>query len=221
MTSDPEDKRPGLVVFDFDATITYCDSFLPFLRFHAGRVGFWRRMLGLMPNFAAWKRGKLDREELKDITVNSFFAGLPEAEFKQAAQRYAHKHDRHLLNIKARKALRRHVDRGDEVVIVTASPEEMVRPFAETFGVEVIGTKLTTNEGVLTGHLGSPNCRGPEKIVRLTEYFGERGQALKAAYGDSGGDREILAASEDPHYRDFRGPLFRLRALWVLFRLLV
>jgi len=219
VATTPDD--PNLVVFDFDATITFCDSFLPFLRFQAGRMVFWRHMLALGPDFIAWQRGKLSREVIKEKTCIRFLAGMPETEFRQNAMRYALKHDRRLLNIKARKQLRRHVDAGDEVVIVTASPEDMVRPFAETFGIEVIGTKLSTKDGVLTGRLGSPNCRGPEKIIRLTERYGQRGQVLKAAYGDSGGDTEILAAAEDPHYRDFRGPLFGLRSYWVLFRLLV
>lgn len=219
--SEEKTSTPSLVVFDFDATITWCDSFLPFLRFHAGRRGFWRRMRGLAPDFLAWRRGRLSRGEMKEKTCLAFFKDLPETEFRHSAQQYALKHDRHLLNILARRKLRRHLDRGDEVMIVTASPEEMVRPFAETFAVGVLGTKLETSDGVLTGYLASPNCRGSEKIVRLIEHFGTRGQALKAAYGDSGGDREILAAAQDPHYRDFRGPLFRLQAAWVLFRLLV
>ncbi|HEY8003478.1 MAG TPA: haloacid dehalogenase-like hydrolase, partial [Phenylobacterium sp.] len=58
--------------------------------------------------------------------------------------------------------------------------------------------------GRATGGFATPNCRGPEKVVRLKAAFGD-GLALKAAYGDTSGDREMLALAEIQGYRVFEG----------------
>ncbi|MGZ3305072.1 MAG: HAD-IB family hydrolase, partial [Asticcacaulis sp.] len=47
-------------------------------------------------------------------------------------------------------------------------------------------------------------CRGEEKMRRLREVFGD-GLDLDLAYGDTSGDREMLAAAKTGHYRVFAG----------------
>jgi phosphatidylglycerophosphatase C len=90
------------------------------------------------------------------------------------------------------------------LVIVTASPTIVVRPFAEILGAdELIGTELAyDDQDRVTGAFATPNCRGPEKVVRLEARFG-RGLRLEAAYGDTAGDREMLAIADNPGYRVF------------------
>ena len=50
----------------------------------------------------------------------------------------------------------------------------------------------------------SPNCRGPEKVVRMKQAFGDHFR-LKAAYGDTTGDREMIAMAETSGYQIFKG----------------
>ena len=54
------------------------------------------------------------------------------------------------------------------------------------------------SDGRLTGRLLGANCRGPEKLRRLHDWFGGAPATLWA-YGDSAGDRELLAAAHHPH----------------------
>jgi phosphatidylglycerophosphatase C len=56
----------------------------------------------------------------------------------------------------------------------------------------------------LTGDLDGANCRGPEKVRRLHQVFGPDMQ-LAEAYGDTRGDREMLAAAASGHMRLFKG----------------
>ena len=48
------------------------------------------------------------------------------------------------------------------------------------------------------------NCRGPEKVRRLQAEFGDKVR-LDAAYGDSDGDREMLAIAEEAGLKVFQG----------------
>ena len=62
----------------------------------------------------------------------------------------------------------------------------------------MLATRLEVDaDDRLTGRLIGANCRGPEKVVRLREWRGEA-LAVAFAYGDSDGDREMLALAATP-----------------------
>jgi phosphatidylglycerophosphatase C len=69
-----------------------------------------------------------------------------------------------------------------------------VAPFAARLGADrLLGTRLVLDaEDRIVGALHGRNCRGAEKVSRLEEAFGP-GLRLAAAYGDSAGDREMVA----------------------------
>jgi phosphatidylglycerophosphatase C len=104
-----------------------------------------------------------------------------------------------------------HVDQGHRVVIVSASYEQYVQVVADHLGLHgVIATKLEVGlDGRLTGRLDGPNCRAAEKVRRLDEWLVSNGLTRESvelwAYGDSSGDRELLAAADHPIWA--KGPL--------------
>ena len=59
----------------------------------------------------------------------------------------------------------------------------------------MLATRLEVDEaGLLTGRLAGANCRGPEKVARLRAWRGDT-LVVAYAYGDSAGDREMLAVA--------------------------
>jgi phosphatidylglycerophosphatase C len=94
--------------------------------------------------------------------------------------------------------------RGAERVIVTASPETLVAAFGRRLGADrLIGTRLAFDaEDRAAGGFDGVNCRGPEKVRRLEAVYGP-GVRLAAAYGDTAGDREMLAIAAETGYRVF------------------
>ena len=91
------------------------------------------------------------------------------------------------------------------MVIVTASPDIIVQPFARGLGADhLIATRLAfDSEDRVAGMFDGRNCRGPEKVTRLQAVFGPD-LRLRAAYGDTSGDREMLKIAEEPGYRVFK-----------------
>jgi phosphoserine phosphatase len=67
---------------------------------------------------------------------------------------------------------------------------------------DVIGSRLGIADTVHTGDLALPNCYGAEKSRRLSDLLGEREAYTLYAYGDSTGDRELLAMADFAYYRD-------------------
>jgi phosphatidylglycerophosphatase C len=146
-----------------------------------------------------------DRGRLKASLVAEFLAGRPIVELEADAERFAEIMAPRLFRPDALATWRDWGERGAFRVIVTASPDVIVAPFARRLGAEaLLGTRLGVDaRGRITGALDGLNCRGTEKVVRLKTAFGEDVR-LAAAYGDTAGDREMLAIAEVRGYRVFK-----------------
>ena len=68
---------------------------------------------------------------------------------------------------------------------------------------EVCGSKLEIIKERLTGRLVGKNCWGPEKVARLEACVGALSSVCLYAYGDTRGDRELLAAATYSNFRAF------------------
>ncbi|HKR89762.1 MAG TPA: HAD-IB family hydrolase [Phenylobacterium sp.] len=193
----------AIVAFDFDGTLTIRDSFTAFLRWRAGPI---RHALGMARLAPAALRYLIDRDRgrIKAAAVREFLAGLTRDELRRAAESFAAEQSAAMFRPDALQTWRDWRDRGASMVIVTASPSDVVRPFAERLQAEaLIGTELAFDaQDRLTGGFVTPNCRGPEKVARLEARFGA-GVRLAAAYGDTGGDREMLAIAETAGFQVF------------------
>jgi phosphatidylglycerophosphatase C len=195
---------PSLAAFDFDGTLTARDCFRAFLAWRFDTFRLASGLLRLTPAFLRYARNQ-DRGRLKASLVAEFLAGRSIVELEADAERFAELMAPRLLRPDALAAWRDWGERGACRVIVTASPEGIVGPFARRLGADrLLGTRLAVDaRGRITGALDGPNCRGPEKVVRLKAAFGEDVR-LAAAYGDTAGDREMLAIAEVRGYRVFK-----------------
>ena len=94
-----------------------------------------------------------------------------------------------------------HLSSGDEVWLVTASPEDFANLIAERLGFTgAIGTKAEIKDGQYTGNLNGKLLHGKEKAIAITELTKARGITLKdcCAYSDSHNDLPLLSAVGHP-----------------------
>ncbi|WGF87094.1 HAD family hydrolase [Marinivivus vitaminiproducens] len=202
-TSSPS-SRPALAAFDFDGTLTWCDTLLPFLRHAVGARRFWQGFGRLVPVLAAYRLGLMHNERAKVRVLAHYLVGWSEERLAVAARSFVAGPLEEMINGRAIEKLRWHQAAGHEVVIVSASPEFYIRPWAERLGVAaVLGTRLEMEHGRFTGRLSGANCYGPEKLRRLTRHFERLEDTDLFAYGDSRGDHDLLAAAQQRFYRTF------------------
>ena len=197
--------QPPLVAFDFDGTLTTKDSFTAFLRWRAGPVRYALGLVKLLPGVLAYLVHR-DRGRIKAQAVGEFLMGLSREDLEAEARTFAEIQAPKLLRPDALAAWRRWRAEGARLVIVSASPEFVVAPFAEKLGADrLIATEMAYDaQGRVAGAFAGRNCRGPEKIARLKAAFGPD-VVLKAAYGDTSGDREMLAMAEIKGFQVFKG----------------
>ena len=200
----PPQKDQPIVAFDFDGTLTIRDSFTQFLRWRAGPGGWALGLVRMARATAAYARDR-DRGAIKAASVRIFLGGVTRAELEADAAKFADATWDRFMRPDALKVWEDWGARGAHRVIVTASPEITVAPFARRLGAEgLLGTHLTfDDQDRVTGAFASPNCRGEEKVRRLREAFGYDVR-LDAAYGDTSGDTEMLAIAKTQGYRVFR-----------------
>jgi phosphatidylglycerophosphatase C len=200
----PEPYR-SLVAFDFDGTLTWRDSFRAFLAWRFGRARYGLGLARLASPALAFARDR-DRGRLKAAMVREFLSGQTRAELVAQADTFAAAHARRLFRPDAIRCWKQWQKQNARLLIVTASPEILVAPFAHGLGAEgVVGTRLAFSaDDVATGELDGPNCRGSEKVARLRALFGDDVR-LDAAYGDSDGDKQMLAIADEPGMKLFSG----------------
>ena len=198
------DLRP-ITAFDFDGTLTARDSFTAFLRW---RTDGWRWALGLLrlAPAAAIYLATRDRGRLKATSVRVFLSGASRAALERQAAAFAADQADRLFRPDALDRWAAHRAAGDRLEIITASTEEGVAPFAAQLGADaLIGSRLAWNaDGRAGAGLDGPNCRGPEKVRRLKARFGPEVE-IGDAYGDTSGDRDMLAMARSGHMKLFTG----------------
>ncbi|MGZ8407676.1 MAG: HAD-IB family hydrolase [Caulobacteraceae bacterium] len=199
----PPAKGAPIVAFDFDGTLTIRDSFTEFLRWRAGPGAWALGLVKLAPALATYARDR-DRGAIKAASVREFMRGAERGALQADAQRFADRIWPRFMRPDALACWNAWGERGAHRVIVTASPETTVAPFARRLGAEaLLGTPLVFDaDGRVTGAFAGPNCRGEEKVRRLRAAYGADIR-LAAAYGDTSGDTEMLAIADEPGFRVF------------------
>jgi HAD superfamily phosphoserine phosphatase-like hydrolase len=97
-----------------------------------------------------------------------------------------------------------HQKEGHRIVIVSASMKCWLDAWCKNNHIELISTKLEVIDGKLSGKFATKNCHGIEKANRIREMFDLGNYDHIYAYGDSSGDREMLALADESFYKPFR-----------------
>jgi len=200
-----EPGAPVVAIFDFDGTLTRSDTLLPFLLFLAGP---WRLAVGAAsaaPSLVGYAAGMVRNDAAKERLLTFMLGGRTLSSVIETAQRFAVERIPGLLRPEAMARVRWHMDRGHRCIIASASLELYIRPWAIRAGFSDV---LATRMGVdiadrLTGRFDGCNCYGAVKVKRMRTLLTSTTRHEIHAYGDSRGDRELLACADFAYYRRF------------------
>lgn len=191
----------GVAAFDFDGTLIKGDSFLPFLVGAVGLPRFAATVVASLPSTAAaYRRGR--RDAVKAVLVRRLLRGYPAGRLDELGRSYGAQLATRILPFMAER-IAWHRDQGHRLVIVSASLEVYLREAGRALRFdEVLATRLEVGaDGRLTGRLSGANVRGEEKSARLRAWLADALPGVACplwAYGDSDGDRQLLAMADHP-----------------------
>jgi phosphatidylglycerophosphatase C len=190
-----------LALFDFDGTLTTRDSLMPFLRHVVGTPRFVAGMAALSVPLLTYALGYMRNDVAKQRVIGHFLGGRERAEIEAAGREFARDHLPGLLRASTLAALHAHQEGGDTCVLVSASLDVYLQPWADQHGLDAVlctGLEINPQQRV-TGRLIPANCYGPEKARRIREWLDGRQPSHISAYGDSHGDTEMFALADTVH----------------------
>ena len=196
----------NLTLFDLDGTLIPHDSDHAFGSFMVD-IGWadgeaWRRRNDEF--FAEYQAGVLNLDAYIDFAT-SVWRSRPLEEALAARQRFMDEVMQPMLTETAQALVRRHIDAGDLVAVVTATNEFVTTPIAAAFGVEhLIAVKLQRDAaGLYTGAIdGVPSFKAG-KIKRVDDWLAGLGRQWAdfervTFYSDSTNDLPLLERVSRP-----------------------
>jgi HAD superfamily hydrolase (TIGR01490 family) len=195
----------SIAFFDFDGTITRKDTMLEFIRFSKGDTAYYAGMLLLSPWLLAMKAALVSNAAAKERMLTYFFGGVPLQDFQFSCTAFIEERLPSLLRPDAMAAISAHQDKGDEVVVVSASAENWVAGWCQANDIKCIATRLQVVNDKITGKLNGPNCNGLEKVNRIKANYDPANYESVYCYGDTSGDKPMLSIATHAFYRHFKG----------------
>ena len=196
----------NLALFDFDGTISSRDSFLLFM-WYAERGVLIRTCFSQIPQIILYKLHAYPNQKLKETFLKQLFSGKCLCDLQTESENYCRDVVPEILRPGFHKALDWHRERGDEIVVVSATPAFILEPWCRTHGINIIGTEVETDKnGRVTGKISGRNCMGEEKVSRIKELYDLEDFDDLFAYGDTASDLPMLdlAHPDNRFYKPFR-----------------
>ena len=214
-------KKEKIYCFDFDGTLTKKDTLIEFIKYTWGIPRFIMGFLLYSPLLVLMKFHLFPNWKAKQLIFKHFFGGMTIEEFDECCTYFASQ-NLHLLRFDGIRLIQEAQHNHERVFVVSASIDNWVRPFFAfqmLANVEVIGTQIEVINGKVTGRFKTNNCYGEEKVRRIKEALASISQRERKessylpfdrrryeieAFGDSRGDKEMLAFADHAHYKPFR-----------------
>jgi HAD superfamily hydrolase (TIGR01490 family) len=201
--------RRVVAAFDFDGTVTDRDTLVPFLVTAFGRARVAAAFAALASTAFGYLLRRVSIDEFKRRVLARLVAGAP----AQRLRAHGPAHALALVPWLRPQALRRiewHRSQGHLLVLVSSTLDLYLADVGSALKFDhVLCSRLEVGRdgaGIerFTGRLEGSDCTGAEKLRRVMALVGAPGDVELHVYGDSAGDRELLAAADHPHYRPFR-----------------
>lgn len=173
--------------------------YLKFYNFRKFTVQFIRHI----PLFALLKLNLADAEKVKKSFIASILKGESKTEIENKSQEFFSHFYPRICRENALEFIKNINREQTESYIVSASLDIWVQPFADHFKMNLLATRAEFKDDLFTGNFIGKNCNGPEKVSRIKEAIAGKKFDKTIAFGDTSGDREMLAWANESQFEFF------------------
>ena len=193
-----------IAFFDFDGTITRKDTLPEVIKFQKGKLAFYVGIIIYAPLLVAYKLKLLKNDLVKQKILIYFFGGIPEPVFQEKCDLFAENMIPGLIRPGALKEIVSLREKGFEIVVISASAGNWIRRWSNELSLKLLSTKLEVKNGLITGRIEGKNNHGEQKVINIRELWNLNEYGEIYAYGDSPGDKPMLALATQSFYKPFR-----------------
>ena len=195
-------SKPALVIFDLDNTILNGDSdyaminYLVHIQALDERAGKQNQIF-----IEDYQRGELDFDAYTTFALSAY-VGMTRSEINEYMLPFVAKVIEPMINTLALKIIHDHGDRGDTILLASATNELIVQPIAKRLDIQnVIGTQVKFINDKCTGEYIPPSALGEGKL-KLVQLWMQRNNfddfSGVTFYSDSINDLPLLEAVDFP-----------------------
>lgn len=191
-----------LALFDFDGTLTYKDSFRAFLQFSTSPVAFWIKNYVLsLPYALLYKLKLISTHRFKEIRLKLFLSNKSADEIEQLSQSFTQTIIPKILKQSGHERIAWHKTEGHDIWIVSASFDFVLEKWCTENNIGLL-TNIAERDAQnsLTGCFPKPDCNYEEKVQRIKKVIDLQQFDTIYAYGDTSGDKPMLALAQYPHF---------------------
>ncbi len=192
-----------LALFDFDHTLTRCDTDARFLRVVATPAQLAQARWTVGPWLLGYRARIVSPARMRARATPVALTGRCAAALATRAMEYAAAELPRLLRPDMMARLAWHLGQGHRVVVVSGSLDLYLRPWCAQHGPELICNRLETVDGAATGRYAGGDV-GARKAVEIGRHLHLPDYTRIHAYGDSREDRGMLALAHERWYRGRR-----------------
>ena len=200
----------NLALFDFDGTLYPKDSFTGFIFYTLSKRHIVKNGLKILPWIQAYYLRLYPAHAMRPRLFQTMFEGISADVVENLVYEYAKqlvkKLDPDLL-----QQLYLHQQRGDHIVLVSASVDLYLAPICELLNIELICTETEIRNGILTGRYSSQDCSREQKKLRILQRYNLEDYQYIYAYGNSEEDLDMLSLADHPYMMGKRKSLPELK----------
>ena len=195
-------SKPALVIFDLDNTILNGDSDYAMINYLVHTQALDERAGKQNQIFIEdYQRGELDFDAYTTFALSAY-VGMTHSEINEYMLPFVAKVIEPMINTLALKIIHDHGDRGDTILLASATNELIVQPIAKRLDIQnVIGTQVKFINDKCTGEYIPPSALGEGKL-KLVQQWMQRNNfddfSGVTFYSDSINDLPLLEAVDFP-----------------------
>ncbi|MGL1889137.1 MAG: haloacid dehalogenase-like hydrolase [Reichenbachiella sp.] len=192
-----------IALLDFDGTLTDKDTLFDLAKFSTSKYKYLYKIMLLTPVFVIMKLKLLSKQKGKGYFLKLFYNGMTEQDFNETCTKYCRERLPQIIRPKGLSKIEEFIVNDYEIFIVSASPENWIKPWAHQYKIKVIATHLELVNQKITGNIAGINCNGQEKVNRINQEIDLSQYDEILVFGDTKGDLPMLELATQKHYKPF------------------
>ena len=195
-------SKPALVIFDLDNTILNGDSDYAMINYLVHTQALDENAGKQNQIFIEeYQRGELDFDAYTTFALSAYI-GMTRIEINEYMRPFVTKVIEPMINTLALKIIHDHGDRGDTILLASATNELIVQPIAKRLDIQnVIGTQVKFINDKCTGEYIPPSALGEGKLQLVQQWMKKNNFddfSDTTFYSDSINDLPLLEAVDFP-----------------------
>lgn len=189
----------NLALFDFDGTITHADMYTKFLYFSGTKRRAMLAKVILPPFYLLYKAGIIPAPKMRAIASYLAFFRRETHEVYAAGEKYADEVIPQFIREIARNKLQWHKEKGDLIVIVSASLDVYLARWCAQNGFSLICSELEVEGRRLTGRYVNGDCSCDSKPRNIRAKYDLSQYDKIYVYGDTSEDLAMLNLADEAY----------------------